>query len=229
MLAGNATPSVCINPLYASNNTPSTANSDAPNTAVYTPAAPAGPMFYATPVTTAASTAPMLSAFAAKNLFSAAPVVEEELEEDPVANEQHQPAAQNNDETTLLTSATAITADDTATVQGQSRNQEQTSGVAHSDGTPAAVAPGQEPAEDAEESVNAEEIAEGSGAAPGSPVAQQAPLTQQDFAAARRAFPRTPASAVRRSRLEADDAPTPIRNPIRIATPARYCINLLYL
>lgn len=220
MLPGNVTPSVCINPLYASTNTPSTANSDTPNTTAYTPAAPADPMFYATPVTVSASTAPLLSALAAKNLFSVAPAIEEEPEEAPAADDQLQTEVQNNDEAALRTPAAVITEDGSATFQSPPNEQ---SDVAHSDGTPAAAAPGLEPTtEDAEESTTeSEEITEGSGAAPGSPAAQFAPLSQQDFAAARRAFPRTPASAVRRSRLEADDAPTPIRNPLRVATPVR--------
>ena len=210
---------MCINPLYASTNTPSTANSDALNTAAYTPAAPADPMFYATPVTVSASTAPLLSALAAKNLFSAAPAIEEEPEEAPAADHQLQTEVQNNDEAALQTPAAVITEDGIATFQSQPNEQ---SDVAHSDGTSATATPGQEPTEDAEESTTeSEEITEGSGAAPGSPAAQFAPLSLQGFAAARRAFPRTPASAVRRSRLEADDAPTPIRNPLRVATPVR--------
>lgn len=223
---------MCINPLYASINTPSTANSDAPNTAAYTPAAPADPIFYATPVTASISTAPLLSALAAKNLFSAAPVIEEapeeamdqdtEPEQPAIRVEQDQPDAQDTSiaEALLQPATGQPTNVHMTTVQRQSSAQEHTGD--------AAVESGPEPNEDVGEcAADAANMTEVSSEDPCSPVTQHAVLSQQEFAAARRAFPRTPASAVRRSRPEADDAPTPIRNPLRIATPARYSTPIL--
>lgn len=245
--AGDATPSVCINPLYKSTDTPSTANSDAPNTAQYTPAVPADPMFYATPAHgVAPMTTPLMSAMAAKTLFSAPSVIEEEpetMDEDSeavetasaeVQEQPHKESAIQNEPTVQRTAAedrelseegsqnaeaklqqpTALASisDDASTMQS-SAHQEPLCNIADSDSTP--------PAADAATDKMTEDAA--GDVAPGTPVVQQPDQAQQEFsfAAARRGFPRTPASAVRRSRPEADDAPTPICNPLRIATPAR--------
>ena len=256
--AGDVTPSVCINPLYKSTNTPSTANSDAPNTAQYTPAVAAGPMSYATPATgVAPMTAPLMSALAAKTLFSAAPVIVEEPEdmeqdcepvetassgvqelgaiqqepgnasvhcEGPVqpsitVNQERSPEESSKDVEDNLQPQTALpsSSHDATSMQSQrSAEQEPSCSVAHTDSTPPATDGTTGPPTEASDDAAGD-------AAPGTPMAQQPDQAQQEFsfAAAHRAFPRTPASAVRRSRLEADDAPTPIRNPLRIATPAR--------
>ncbi|BDA47696.1 hypothetical protein COCOBI_10-5470 [Coccomyxa sp. Obi] len=259
-LQGDATPSMCINPLYKSTNTPSTANSDAPNTAQYTPAVPADPMFYATPANGVAPMAtPLMSALAAKTLFSAGPTIEEEpeamdqdcepvktasaeVQEQPhkeVAIQQEpgnaavqgegpvQPTVTENPERSQMEDSQdedanpeqPSSSDDATSMQSQtSAQQEHARNLADTDSTPPAA---DVPTEQQTEA--SEEFAAQLTAAPGTPVVQQPDQAQQDFsfAAARRAFPRTPASAVRRSRPEADDAPTPIRNPLRIATPAR--------
>ncbi|CAL8471850.1 g11392 [Coccomyxa elongata] len=265
-LQGDATPSLCINPLYKS--TPSTANSDAPNTAQYTPAVPADPMFYTTPANgVAPMTTPLMSALAAKTLFSAAPTIEEEpeaMDEDcepaetasvEVQEQPHKEAAiQQEPEKAIvqgegpvqptvaedqersqeegstdeeanpqLPTALPSRSDDVTSMQSQtSEQQERACDVPDRDSSP--PAPDAPTEQLTEASGNAaEELPTEPTAAPGTPVAQQPDQVQQEFsfAAARRVFPRTPASAVRRSRPEADDAPTPIRNPLRIATPAR--------
>ena len=212
-------------------------------------------------------TTPLMSALAAKTLFSAAPTIEEEpetMDEDcepadtasaEVQEQPHnegafqqepvmavvqgegpmQPTVAEDDErseeegttdeeaNSQLPTALPSSSDDVTSMQSQtSEQQERARDVADRESTPPARnAPTEQLTEGSGNA--AEEFAAKPTAAPGTPVAQQPDQVQQEFsfAAARRAFPRTPASAVRRSRLEADDAPTPIRNPLRIATPAR--------
>lgn len=229
---------MCINPLYASTNTPSTAGSDAPNTAQYTPA---DPLFYATPArgTAAASATPLLSAVAANTLFSGGPIAEEDKEEvadweeasmlpeaDAVIQEQAEKQSRNSivepasQHSAAAGGAVAVTQEESGPAlhsQGQDV-QEESSDVTDSSAVIAAIA---DTCTDATGATAYADV-ESSGTL-GNIVAQQEGSPMQQLSAApRRAFPpRTPASAVRRSRLESDDAPTPIRNPLRIATPAR--------
>lgn len=206
-----STPLVCINPLYAAKNTPSTAASEDLNTAQYTPATKARPQRAhmeiisggapsEQPSSTAAAATPLVSAAGAKSLFySAATETQEEAEK------QGEPcnamsAAGGESLPTQIEIPSSQTQTDAA--------------VESSDDSPAAL--------------NHEE-SDHSGIMSATPDkgSSQEPeaLKSPDSSAPRRAFPKTPMSAVRRSRVSEHDEPTPIRNPMRIATPARYALS----
>lgn len=237
-----STPSVCINPLYASKDTPSTAASEDLHTVQYTPATRARPQWMQEETNTgqvetqqptkASAATPLVSATGATKLFyPAAERIQQQVKD--ISVPEGSTAADGSQGQTDASVPGHFLAEGSHEQPGHSSNTadalaaldiaDSTASVPEAAQTPS---PAQLHADD-EQLFRSFSPASPSAAA-STAGADTAAVEEPESCAPRRAYPKTPLSAVRRSRISEIDEPTPIRNPMRIPTPAR-CEPELYL